>query len=433
MSLFKVFRGGTMKPFRLLTLGLFAISILSFFSCGGSGGGGSSPGVGSLSLSMVDATSDEFKAIYVTVERVEVHLGGNENSQKSWKVVAEPRKTVNLLELVNEVREDLGIAELKEGRYTQMRLILGREPDDGLNILFQRHDNLPPDGSSLANYVITHTDQIIELKTPSGYQTGIKIVQGFKINANETTELELDFIVSKSIVFAGNGDKLLLKPTIKVREPKLYALVKGRVFESNMVEATEQTDGIPGALVSAQMLQSNESALDIVQTSTLTADDDSETEGIDEQGQYSLIVKPAIYNLVVSKNGYGTDCKEIDASLQEPGVTLGPTLEDVDFEIFPAATGTVKVNSVTISGADDFQHVTLSFRKQIDCIDSTQENASLIEVKSFNVANLIVSPEVFTLPADKYVVVVSTYNWPPKTIDVEIGDGEQVVLNVSFP
>ena len=112
---------------------------------------------------------------------------------------------------------------------------------------------------------------------------------------------------------------------------------------------------------------------------------------------------------------------------------MGPTLEDVDFEIFPAATGTVKVDSVTISGADDFQHVTLSFRKQIDCIDSTQENASLIEVKSFNVANLIVSPEVFTLPADKYVVVVSTYNWPPKTLDVEIGDGEQVVLNVSFP
>ena len=406
-----------MKPFRLLTLGLFAISILSFFSCGGSGGGGSSPGVGSLSLSMVDATSDEFKAVYVTVERVEVHLGGNENSQKSWKVVAEPGKTLNLLELVNEVREDLGIAELKEGRYTQMRLILGREPDDGLNILFQRHDNLPPDGSSLANYVITHTDQIIELKTPSGYQTGIKIVQGFRINANETTELELDFIVSKSIVFAGNGDKLLLKPTIKVREPKLYALVKGRVFESNMVEATEQTDGIPGALVSAQMLQSNESALDIVQTSTLTADDDSETEGIDEQGQYSLIVKPAIYNLVVSKNGYGTDCKEIDASLQEPGVTLGPTLEDVDFEIFPAATGTVKVNSVTISGADDFQHVTLSFRKQIDCIDSTQENASLIEVKSFNVANYIESPEVFSLPAGRYVVIASTYDGLQKILD----------------
>ena len=87
----------------------------------------------------------------------------------------------------------------------------------------------------------------------------------FKINANETTELELDFLVSKSIVFAGNGDKLLLEPTIKVREPKLYALVKGRVFERTMVEATEQIEGIPGALVSAQILQSNESDLDIVQ------------------------------------------------------------------------------------------------------------------------------------------------------------------------
>jgi hypothetical protein len=203
------------------------------------------------------------------------------------------------------------------------------------------------------------------------------------------------------------------------------------------------------------MLQSNESALDmdIVQTATLTAGDDSETEGIDEKGQYSLIVKPAIYNLVVSKNGYGTDCKEIDASLQEPGATLGPTLEDVDFEIFPAATGTVKVNSVTISGADDFQHVTLSFRKQINCIYSTQENASLIEVKSFNVANNIENPEVFSLPADRYVVVASTYNESSKILDplvdctncepcstddggiscIEIKDREETVLNVSFP
>jgi hypothetical protein len=193
--------------------------------------------------------------------------------------------------------------------------------------------------------------------------------------------------------------------------------------------------------------------MDIVQTATLTAGDDSETEGIDEKGQYSLIVKPAIYNLVVSKNGYGTDCKEIDAFLQEPGATLGPTLEDVDFEIFPAATGTVKVNSVTISGADDFQHVTLSFRKQINCIYSTQENASLIEVKSFNVANNIENPEVFSLPADRYVVVASTYNESSKILDplvdctncepcstddggipcIEIKDREETVLNVSFP
>jgi len=444
-----------MKHLRLLTLGLFVISMLSFFSCGGSGGGGSSAGVGTLSLSMVDTTSDEFKAVYVTVERVEVHLGGNENSQKSWKVVAEPGKTVNLLELVNEVRTDLGVAELKEGRYTQMRLYLGREPDDGINILFQRHDNLPPDGRSLANYAITHDDQIIELKTPSGHQTGYKIVQGFKINANETTELELDFLVSKSIVFAGNGDKLLLKPTIKVREPKLYALVKGRAFERTMVEATEQIEGIPGALVSAQILQSNESDLDIVHTSTLTADDDSETEGIDEKGQYSLIAKPAKYNLVVSKNGYGTDCREIDVSLEEPGATLGPSLEDVDFEIFPASKGSVSVKSVTISGADDFQHVTLSFRKQMDCIDSTKENASLIEVKSFNVANNIESPEVFSLPADRYIVVASTYDRPSKILDwqtdcenctdcsmsingsdipcIEVSSSEEIRLNIDIP
>jgi hypothetical protein len=44
-----------------------------------------------------------------------------------------PGQIYNLCELVNGVREELGLASLRSGHYTQMRLIIGRDPDDGIN------------------------------------------------------------------------------------------------------------------------------------------------------------------------------------------------------------------------------------------------------------------------------------------------------------
>ena len=97
--------------------------ILFLISCGSGGSGGSGfADPGTLSLSLSDSSTDEYSAVYITIRYVEVHLGGNENSPSSWLTIDLPtdpdtglpreRMTVNLLELVNGVREDLGIAEL---------------------------------------------------------------------------------------------------------------------------------------------------------------------------------------------------------------------------------------------------------------------------------------------------------------------------------
>ncbi len=56
------------------------------------------------------------------------------------------KKTYNLLELVNGVLEELGMTELPAGHYTQMRLFIGDDPDDGVNIFGDPHE--------FANYVI---------------------------------------------------------------------------------------------------------------------------------------------------------------------------------------------------------------------------------------------------------------------------------------
>jgi len=42
---------------------------------------------GTVSLGLTDNSTDEFKAVYITVKNVEVHLGGNENSSSNWLTV----------------------------------------------------------------------------------------------------------------------------------------------------------------------------------------------------------------------------------------------------------------------------------------------------------------------------------------------------------
>ncbi|MDH3777075.1 MAG: DUF4382 domain-containing protein, partial [Desulfobulbaceae bacterium] len=90
---------------------------ISLISCGGSD---SPAATGTLNIKLTDAATSH-QAVYVTINEVHVH-----HETGGWETLPEldlPR-TVNLLELVNGVMLDLGIAELEAGHYNQMRLIL---------------------------------------------------------------------------------------------------------------------------------------------------------------------------------------------------------------------------------------------------------------------------------------------------------------------
>ena len=356
---------------------LFAFVSIMIAACGGSGGGSSgSGGTGTLSLSLQDApATEDYQAVYVTIKEVRVHKGGSEDNDASWETVASPNATYNLLELVNGVREELGLATLESGSYSQMRLILGQVPDSGINILSEAHP--------FPNYVIEKgTNAVHELKVPSGYQTGIKIVKGFSINPNQTTELILDFDASRSVVKAGSSGKWLLKPTIKVLELIDYALIKG-LITGNGTDAE-------GAMVSTQHHTPGASDLKdqvAVQAATIT----------DEDGEYFLLVEPGTYNVVVYKEAFDPYCKQL-------ALNAG-TAQTLNVALFgPVATRTLK-GSVNLGGADPEKYVTLSIRKSINCVDNPDTK---IELKSINVAD----GGGFTekLPNGTYEVVASSYS-----------------------
>ena len=355
-----------LKSWAWISLFLF---ILMFAACGS---GESSSSTGTLSLSLTDATTYEYNAVYVTIKEVQVHKDGDEDS--NWKVVVSPNKTYNLLELVNGIREELGITELETCHYTQMRLIIGNEHDNAINILSKSHN--------YANYIVDHDNYYHELKIPSGFQSGVKIVHGFDINQNQTTELILDFDASRSIVKAGSSGQWLLKPTIKVLNTNEYSIIKGTVKNNSPEEEL-----LKGVMVSAQIFDpsaADEKDQVIVQASTVT----------NNEGSYTMFLKSGSYNIIGYKDGYNPACAKID--------TLSGATYTENFTLSDASTGTIGCNVSIDDGDDDEKYVTVSIRQSAECSAS-------IELKSLNIANGGSDYDI-SLPEGTYSIVASSYS-----------------------
>ncbi len=374
-------------PHWLVLVLLFMIS-----ACSGSNG--------RLSLSLSDAAIDDYSAVYVTIDRVEVNRLDSESDpdDESWETVFIPEATYNLLELVNGVRSELGMASLTAGEYSQMRLILGTTPDDSINILSQSHE--------FAHYVIDADDnEVHELTVPSGYQTGIKIVTGFTISEAETTELILDFDAAQSVVVAGNSGNYLLKPTIRILDQAEYAVVTGTVSDADSAVV------ISGALMSLQ--QYDAAASDpkdevVVSSATLTSD----------LGEYALFVAPDTYNIVATAGGYVAEALAIT-------LAAGDAIADTNFALATSATGTV-AGSVTIDGADDETYATLSFRQSL----SVDDEIVVVEVLSVNIANGGSYTE--TLAVGTYDLVTSSAGKTTQEATVVVTDGATVTTDVSL-
>jgi len=356
----------------LLLLPLVFITV----SCGG-GGGDSGGSTGTMNLSITDQATTDYRAIYVTIKQVEVQKDG----ESGWQVVPLKfeKKTINLLVLVNGVREELALATLATGHYTQMRLILTDDPDDSLNILSRKHH--------YGNYFIDNSDQDIPLKIPSGFQTGIKIVKGFDINTNETTELILDFDAARSIVKAGSSGQWLLKPTVKVLEAKDCSIILGSVKDEGSVP-------VSGVLVSAQVYNSADGVAEEdrveVKAATLT----------DESGNYKLFLEPGTYTLVAYKDGYSVSYKDPKI------VTTALNTYPVDFTLYPSDMGSLSGSVPIKDGATD-QYATISIRQRVTFSGSPEEEQ--IEIKSLNVAKGGSFSDVdLPVGVDIYTAVIST-------------------------
>ena len=205
-----------MKLVRNLKLSLGVLAVASLAACGGGGGAGAGAETGTLKLAVTDAPACGYDSVNVTIEKVRVHQSSTASDTDSgWsEIVLSPALRVDLLALQNGALAELGQVTLPTGTYNQMRLVLA--------------DN--NGASSPANWVKLSSDQsVVELKTPSGQQSGVKAKQfNIDIGANQLANFVIDFDACKSVVIAGNSGQYLLKPQLTVI-PRLVSGVAGFV------------------------------------------------------------------------------------------------------------------------------------------------------------------------------------------------------------
>jgi hypothetical protein len=186
----------------------------------GCGGGGSDVGFvytqpnGTLRIWVTDKQSDDFEHVVVSVKEIRVVPSGKEglpDTDKGLPVIATfpVPESIDIMSLHFQ-QELLGSGVIPAGTYTQVRLIL--EPN--------------PSGSvEPVNYVILKSEPGTKypLKTPSGQQSGLKVLGRFTVEKNVIRTIVLDFDPNTAIVTTGSSEKnqkFILKPTgIRIVQP----------------------------------------------------------------------------------------------------------------------------------------------------------------------------------------------------------------------
>ena len=146
----------------------------------------------SMNIYLTDAPAD-YKAVWIDIEQVMVKGNSDSSGDDGWVSVPLLRAgKYNLLDLRNGKDTLLGGVDLPAGKVSQIRLILGE-----------------------SNQLVLNDGTTVDLKTPSGQESGIKLDVDADLKAGIPYELVLDFDAARSIVKAGNSGQYILKPVIR--------------------------------------------------------------------------------------------------------------------------------------------------------------------------------------------------------------------------
>jgi hypothetical protein len=218
-------------------------------------------------------TDDPFNINYVEsatvkITKVEIRKAGDGIPDGNpFIVVSEDTLTLNLLDLRNGVTSSLPEIEIPQGKYDLIRLYVEQA---GLKIK-------------------DHPEEF-NVKVPSGKQTGIKIFirPALQVEGGLTSELLLDFDLSRSFVMRGNlahsagVNGFIFKPCIRATNISTSGRIAGMVTDTSNVKIKEATVWVK-------------------QDTTIA------TAIADTLGHYAIIGLPTgIYSVFATKESYDT-------------------------------------------------------------------------------------------------------------------------------
>lgn len=190
---------------------------------------GTNSGTGTLSIRITDAPYplDLIAEARVTIDKIEVHVSNSPTEDSGFITIPlDTPRTFNLLDLRGGVTEALVNADLSEGTYGQIRLVVS------------------------SAYIKLTDGRKPTIDVPSGSQSGIKIFPNppITVAGGLTTELVLDFDVGQSFLPIPNAPKKALEiekfkfhPVIRVVNNSSTGSISGAVTKNDETPLEDAT------------------------------------------------------------------------------------------------------------------------------------------------------------------------------------------------
>ncbi|MCS7225230.1 MAG: DUF4382 domain-containing protein [Armatimonadetes bacterium] len=230
---------------------------------------------GTLKVALTDQppANPSYQQVVLSLREIRVVPAGSESmAEPGLPLIASlvPPRTIDILTLRFQ-QQLIGEATVPAGTYQQVRLILQRNQ-----------------GPSLSNYVVLsgQTDRI-PLETPSGHESGIKVLGRFEVRAGTLNAIALDFDPSKAIVRTGNN-RYLIKPT-GIRVVQMADILNTYGSLSGSVR--------PEGAWSSAIVTAYTAGTDILVASGSVNPDD---------GSFRLFLPDGTYRLVIRSSGFRT-------------------------------------------------------------------------------------------------------------------------------
>jgi len=213
-----------------------------------------------FSVKLIDDPGD-YENVYVEVIDVMVKYESDndidQEEEGGWESIGIINPGIyDLLELTGGVSLQLiENEEIETGTIKQIRLLLGDEN----------------------SVVLEGETEALPLNTPSGQQSGLKVMVNQEILAGFNYDFILDFDVDESIVMAGNSGNINLKPVLRANLEFNSGSLSGMILPLGIAVEIEVTNG----LVSASTMTDAMGNFEILglpeglYTLTITPDDDS--------------------------------------------------------------------------------------------------------------------------------------------------------------
>jgi len=213
---------------RLVAAMCLALPLLA--ACGGSAGSG---GSSTMNLGITDGPVDSASAVVVSFTGVELQPSGG--GQAVTVNFGTPR-TIDLLQEQNgNAASLLNGASVPAGNYDWIRLMV----------------NVAADGTVANSYIEINGAQY-PLIIPSGAETGLKLVQGFTMTANQVANFTIDFMLQQSITAppgqtSGGTQDYVLRPALRLIDNVQAGTISGTVALSTLQSNSACLSGYSGS------------------------------------------------------------------------------------------------------------------------------------------------------------------------------------------